>query len=74
MKKGKTIIKKEDDEIIVSRVCAKQGVCTKCRTLGSAVCLTCTEYQQMVKYNEGFIKLRKLISDLGKEYKMGGKR
>jgi len=66
MTKKKSIIEK-DDEIIVSKVCAKQGVCTKCRTRGSAVCLTCTEYQQMIQYDEKFIEMMKLIKNLSDE-------
>jgi hypothetical protein len=61
--KKKNIIEK-DDEMIVSKVCAKQGVCAKCRTSGSAVCLTCTEYQQMIQYDERYLKMRKLIKKM----------
>jgi len=68
MTKKKSIIEK-NDEIIVSRVCAKQGVCTKCRTRGSAVCLTCTEYQQMIQCDEKFIELWKLINKVTGEKK-----
>ncbi len=58
MTKKKSVIEK-DDEIIVSKVCAKQGVCTKCRTGGSAVCITCTEYQQMISIDQRWLKFVK---------------
>ncbi len=58
MKKKKCVIEK-DDAMIVSKVCAQQGVGTKCRTQGSAVCITCMEYQQMISIDQQWLKFVK---------------
>lgn len=73
MAKKKSVIEK-GNTIIVSKVCAKQGICTKCRTRGSAVCLTCAEYQQIIKYDEKFMEMMEFLDKVMEENEVLGKR